>query len=155
VTEVIAQRAGHRPVLLDWPGVYRWAAHTTWGAAPVVLLSIGLGAAGLLLLTAQLKPRRPTRLPIATDDPATDAAITRAGLAHTLRRAVTGIDGVSRAHVTVRRHRARISVTSRAAGNNGESALRTSLTETARRQLDALHLMHPPVLSVRITTRER
>jgi hypothetical protein len=155
VTEVIAQRAHHRPVLLNWPGIYHWAAHTTWGAAPVVMLSAGLVAAGLLLLIAQLKPRRPARLPIAAANPATDAAITRGGLAHTLRRAVTGIEGVSHAHVTVRRRRARISVTSRAIGDTDKSTLRTSLTETARRQLDALRLSRPPVLSVRVSTRER
>jgi hypothetical protein len=153
--EVVAQRSHHRPVLLDWPAIYRWAAHTTWGAAPVVLLSIGLAVAGLLLLAAQLKPRRPARLPIAAADPATDTAITRGGLAHALRRAVTGLDGVSGARVTVRRHRARISVTSRGGGETDRTVLRTNVAETARRQLDALHLSRPPRLSVRLTTRER
>ncbi|MFI7545827.1 DUF6286 domain-containing protein [Actinoplanes sp. NPDC049599] len=155
VIEVIAQRTQHRPVLLDWPGVHHWAARTSWGAAPVVLLSVGLVGAGLLLLIAQLKPRRPARLPIAAAGTDTDAAITRGGLAHSLRRAVTGIDGVSEVQVTVRRHRARVRATTRAAGAAGLGALRTTLTETARRQLDALHLSHPPTLSVRVTTRER
>ncbi|MEV8510167.1 DUF6286 domain-containing protein [Actinoplanes sp. NPDC051475] len=154
VIEVIAHRTGHRPVLLNWPGVYHWAAHTSWGAAPVRLLSVGLVVAGLLLLIAQLTPRRPARLPITTTNPATDTAITRRGLAHSLRRAVTGIDGVSHAHVTVRRRRARINATTRA-GESDTGTLRTTLTETARRQLDALHLSHPPTLAVRVTTGER
>ncbi|MFI6244414.1 DUF6286 domain-containing protein [Micromonospora sp. NPDC050795] len=155
VIEVIAQRAHHRPVLLNWPGVYDWAARTSWGAAPVLLLSVGLVAVGLLLLIAQLTPRRPARLPIAAVNVATDAAITRRGLAHTLRRTVTGIDGVSHAHVTVRRHRARVSATTRATGDSDTSSLRATLTEAARQQLDALHLSRPPTLSVRVTTRER
>lgn len=155
VIEVIAQRAHHRPVLLDWPGLYHSAAHTSWGAAPVLLLSIGLVIAGLLLLIAQLKPRRPNRLPIAAANPATDAAITRGGLAHCLRRAVTGVDGVSQAHVTVRRHRVRVSAVTRVADDADAGALRSALTEAARLQLDALHLSHPPALSVRVTTRER
>ncbi|WP_199517295.1 DUF6286 domain-containing protein [Nucisporomicrobium flavum] len=151
VIEVIAQRAHRRPVLLDWPEVHSWATRTSWGAAPVLLLSIGLIVVGLLLLVAQLTPRRPARLPITAGNPATDAAITRGGLAHTLRRAVTDVDGVSRVHVRARRHRARISASTRATDID---AVRATLTETAQRQLDALHLSHPPTLSVRVTTRE-
>ncbi|MFI1991068.1 DUF6286 domain-containing protein [Actinoplanes sp. NPDC020271] len=154
VIEVIAYRVHHPPVVLNWPGVYRWAARTTWGAAPVVLLSVVLVIAGLLLLVAQVKPRRPARLPIAAADPATDAAITRRGLAHSLQRAVTNVDGVGRAQVTVGRRRTRIRVTTRA-GGSGTGRLRTTLTDTARRQLDALHLIRPPTLSVQVTTRER
>lgn len=153
VIEVTAQRVRHRPVVLNWPGAYDWATRTTWGAAPVLLISIALTVAGLLLLAAQLKPRRPDRLPIASADPATDAAITRGGLAHSLQRAVTDVDGVSQAHVTVRRRRTRIRVTTR--GDCDPSTLRTTLTGAAQRQLDALHLNHPPALSVRVTTRER
>ncbi|MEV4467647.1 DUF6286 domain-containing protein [Micromonospora echinofusca] len=155
VIEVIAQRAHHHPVLLDWPGVHHWAARTSWGAAPVLLLSIGLVIIGLLLLIAQLKPRRRTRLPIAAANPATDAAITRGGLAHNLRRTVTGIDGVGHAHVTVRRHHARVSATTRNATDSDRDKLRTTLTDAAQRQIAALHLNHPPTLSVRVTTRER
>ncbi|MFI7599382.1 DUF6286 domain-containing protein [Actinoplanes sp. NPDC049681] len=155
VIEVIAQRAHHDPVLLNWPGVYQWGTRTSWGAASVRLLSIALIVTGLLLLIAQLKPRRPARLPIAAANPATDAAITRSGLAHSLRRAVTAIDGVSHADVTVRRHRARIRATTGAGGESGTGTLGTTLTETARRRLNALHLRRPPNLSVRVTTRER
>jgi hypothetical protein len=151
--EVIAHRTRHLPVVLDWPGAHDWATRTTWGAAPVMLISIGLAATGLLLLAAQLKPRRPDRLPITSADPATDAAITRGGLAHSLRRAVTDVDGVSRARVTVKRRRTRIRVTTRSDADT--STLRTTLTGAAQRQLDALHLNRPPALSVRVTTRGR
>jgi hypothetical protein len=153
VIEVVARRAHHRPVVLDWPGAHDWATRTTWGAAPVLLISIGLTATGLLLLAAQLKPRRPDRLPITSADPATDAAITRGGLAHSLRRAVSEVDGVGRARVTVRRRRTRLRVTTH--GDTDRSTLRTTLTGAAQRQLAALHLNHPPALSVRVTTRER
>jgi hypothetical protein len=155
VIEVIAHRTHHRPVVLDWPGVYHWAARTSWGAAPVLLLSVGLVAVGLLLLIAQLTPQRPARLPITAVNVATDAAITRGGLALSLRRAVTGIDGVSHAHVTVRRHRARVSATTRFTGDSELGALRMTVTETARRRIEALQLIRSPTLSVQVTTRER
>ncbi|KUL41252.1 DUF6286 domain-containing protein [Actinoplanes awajinensis] len=155
VLEVSAQRANHRPLVLNWPGVYDWATRTTWGAAPVLLLSIGLTVTGVLLLATQLTPRRPDRLPISCSHPATDAAITRSGLARSLRRAVTEVDGVSQARVTVRRRRARIRVTARAGAASDTGALRTTLTEAARRQLDALGLTRPPALSVKVTAPER
>jgi hypothetical protein len=155
VIEVIAQRTHVHPVVLNWPGIYHWAAHTSWGAAPVRALSIGLVVVGLLLLVAQLKPRRPTRLPIAAGNPATDAAITRRGLAYSLRNAVTDIDGVNRAQVTVRRRRARIRATVRTTSVRNADTLRTTVTETAQRHLDSLQLIHPPKLSVRVATRER
>ena len=71
---------------------------------------------GALILTLELKPRRVTRLPLRSGDDATDAAVTRRGLAGMLRAAATGVDGISSATVKVRRRRARVTAASAARG---------------------------------------
>jgi hypothetical protein len=155
VVEVIAQRVGAGPAILDWPGLLRWAQHTTWGAAPVRVLSGGLALAGLGLLLVQLAPRRPDRLTMHSDDDATDAAVTRRGLIRAVRSAVTDLDGVADARVTVRRRR--IHVRAEAAGSEPTqvTALRDTLTQAARQCVDAFRLTRAPTLSVRVSTKER
>ena len=73
-----------------------------------------------LILALELKPRRVTRLPLRSAHDATDAAVTRGGLAGTLRAAATGVDGISSAAVTVRRRRARVTATSAARSRSAE-----------------------------------
>jgi len=77
---------------------------------------------GALILAIELKPRRVTRLRLRAADDATDAALTRSGLAGTLRAAATGIDGITSAAVTVRRGRARVAAKSAARGRAAASA---------------------------------
>ena len=71
----------------------------------------------------ELKPRRVTRLPLRSGDEATDAAVTRRGLAGTLRAAATGVDGISSAAVKVRRRRARVTAAAAARGRAAADAL--------------------------------
>lgn len=40
IVEVTAQRVGAGPTILDWPALVGWAQHTTWGAAPVRVISV-------------------------------------------------------------------------------------------------------------------
>src|SRR3954471_103296 len=83
VIEVVAQRIGSEPVLFPWPSVYQWAQQTSWGAAPVMLLSVLLVVVGLGLLVLQLMPRRPVQLALDSGDTPTEATVTRRGLART------------------------------------------------------------------------
>ena len=110
---------------------------------------------GALILALELKPRRVTRLKLRSDDNATDAAITRGGLAGALRAAALDIDGISKAATRVRRRRARITATAAARDRAAADTLRQPVTDAARRRLDDLQLRHPPRLRVRVIPRSR
>jgi hypothetical protein len=153
IIEVIAQRVGVDPVVFNWHATYRWAARTTWNAAAVRGVCLLLAVVGLALLTAQLKPRRPARLPVHGQDQATDAAITRRGLARTLAATVGDVDGISAARVAV--HRTRIKIKAQARADQPAMALREAARRAAQDRLDALRLRRPPRLAVRVSARER
>ncbi len=155
IIEVIAFAAQHSPVVLPLTTWYRWAGRTRWDQLVIQLWSGILIVIGLAVLALELKPPRVTRLRLRSFHDATDAALTRRGLAGALRTAATGIDGISAAAVTVRRHRASVTATSVARGRAGADALRQPVTQALQDQLDSLDLRHPPDLSVRVNTRSR
>src|SRR5207248_11400394 len=107
------------------------------------------------LLALKLKPRRITRLSLHAGNDATDAALTRHGLAGTLRGAATSIDGITGATVTVRRRRAWVSAKSAARGRAAAGALKDPVTQAARTRLEDLNLDRPPRLKVRVHPRRR
>lgn len=155
VVEVVAQRAGAGPTLLDWPAAVRWAQRTTWGSAPIRLTSGVLVLGGLALLLAQLAARRPDRLAMRGDGTATDAAVSRRGLTRAVRGAVTGVDGIAGARVTVRRRRIRVHAQTSVGESAQLTAVRDSTTRAARRRVDSLLLERPPALSVRVSPKGR
>ena len=116
IIEVIAYATNASPVIVHWPTWYHWADSTHWHAIVVRVSSAILIVVGVLILAVELKPRRATRLPLRSNNEATDAALTRSGLAGALRAAATSIDGITGAAVTVRRRRARVAATSAARG---------------------------------------
>ena len=95
IIEVIAFAVNHGPVVLHWTTWYRWAGTTRWDQLVIRVWSAVLIVIGAAILAVELKPRRVTRLPLRSDNDATDAAVTHRGLAGTLRAAATGVDGVS------------------------------------------------------------
>ena len=143
------------PLLVHWTTWYHWAQKTRWDALVVRVWSVILIIAGILMLAIELKPRRVTRLKLRSDDQATDAAMTRGGLAGSLRAAALDIDGISAAAIRVRRRRARITATAAARGRAAADTLRQPVTDAARRRLDDLQLHHPPRLRVRVNPRSR
>jgi Family of unknown function (DUF6286) len=153
IIEVIAVAAHHGPLVVPWTTWYRWASRTRWDQLVIQLWCGILIAVGAVLLVVELKPARVTRLSLRSGHDATAAAVTRRGLAKTLRSAATGIDGISAAAVTVRRRRARVTATTAARGDTAAEALRQPVTQTLQDRLDALGLRHPPTLSVRVNTR--
>jgi hypothetical protein len=152
VTEVAAHRLGVRPVVFNWHATYRWAQRTAWNAAAVRAGCLLIAVVGLAVLAVQLKPRRPARLSIRDGDPATDAAITRRGLVHTLAATVDDVEGVIARRVALHRSRVKIRVEARA--GQPETAVRDAVRRAAQDRLDALHLRHPPRLAVRVSSRE-
>jgi len=149
IIEVIAVRVGSATRVLNWHRFYDWAADTTWGAAPVRIAAVLLLLIGLAIIVSQVRRRRPDRLAITGDNRATDAAITRRGITHTVRHAVIGVDGVSKATVGLRRR-----LTVRGFTHAG-AADAESVTRTAQAAVDGLNLSHPPQLTVHMTSRER
>ncbi len=155
IVEVIAFAAHTGPVVVHWTTWYQWAARTHWNRAVVRVWSAILVVAGALVLLLELKPPRVTRLRLRSGDKATNAAMTRRGLAGALRAAAQDIDGISRAAVTVRRRRARVTATSAARGRAAASALKQPVTESVGQCLAGLDLRHPPRLTVRVIPRSR
>jgi hypothetical protein len=151
IIEVIADRAGTRTVVIDWHRIYEWAARTSWGAWPIRTAGGVLAVVGLALLTAQIRRRRPKRLAVTSDNDATDIAITRSGVANSIRHAIDDLDGVSGARVNVRQ-RITVHARTRAAQPTSEP---DAVANAARSAVDALQLRRPPPVSVRVATQER
>jgi Family of unknown function (DUF6286) len=155
IVEVIEFAVGAGPAIVHWPTWYHWAHTTKWNAHVIRVWSAILIVIGVLILALELKPRRITRLRLRSDNEATDATLTRSGLAGTLRAAATGIDGISGADVIVRRRRARIAAKSAARGRAAAHPLRRPVTQAVGDRLNSLNLHHPPRLKVRVITRRR
>ena len=155
IIEVIAFHIKSGPLVLHWTTWYHWASRTRWNQLVVQVWSAILIVIGLLILALELKPRRITRLRLHSREDATDAAVTRAGLARSLRAAAAGVDGISDATVKVRRGRARVAATSAGRGRPAADALSEPVTQTLQDRLDGLGLRHPPRLKVRVTPRSR
>jgi Family of unknown function (DUF6286) len=153
IIEVIAAAVNHSPVVLPWTTWYHWANRTRWDQLVIQVWSAILLAIGLLILAIELKPPRVTRMPLQSQNKATDAAVTRRGLAKALRAAATAVDGISAAVVTVGRRRARVTATAAARGRPAAEALREPVTQALQGRLDNMDLRHPPSLTVRVNTR--
>lgn len=155
IIEVIAFAVHAGPAVVHWPTWYRWVEKTRWDALVIKVWSVILIVVGALVLAVELKPRRVTRLGLRSEEKATDAAITRNGLAGALRAAATDVDGISKAAVTVTRRRARVAATSAARGPAAGAALKEPVSRAVRGRLDELDMRHPPRLTVRVTARSR
>ena len=155
IINVVAFALHASPVLAHWATWYKWAGRTRWNALVIKIWGIILLVIGLVLLALELKPVRVTRLRLQSDDKATDAAITRRGLAGALRAAALDIDGIAAAAVRVRRRSARITARSAARDRAAAAALTEPVTASARQRLDDLQMRHPPRLRVHVTPRSR
>ena len=155
IVEVIEFAVNSGPAIVPWTTWYHWANGTQWNAQVIRVWSAILILIGVILLALELKPRRITRLRLHSGNQATDAALTRSGLAGTLRTAATGIDGISSADVTVRRRRAVVAAKSAARGRAAADPLTQPVTQAVRDRLDSLDLQRPPRLKVRVATRRR
>jgi len=150
VIEVTAQRLGRRPVVVDWPRLHDWANRTPWQQGSVRVTCILLIVLGLLLLAAELKPSLPNRLAVRSD--VTDAAYTRRGVAATIRSAVSDVDGINSAAVSVGRRKVKVEATTAGLQPFTAESLREPATTAAQQRLDALELQEPPALAVNVNT---
>jgi hypothetical protein len=153
VIEVVAQRLGRDPAVVDWPRLYDWARRTPWQQGSVRVACILLAVAGLLLLAAELKRSKPDRLAVRSET--TDAAYTRRGVAGTIRSAVGDVDGIDSAAVSVSRRKVKVAATTAGLQPFTAETLQEPATAAAQQRLDALELLSPPALSVEVSTRSR
>jgi hypothetical protein len=150
VVEVVAERLGGGPAVVDWPHVYDWARRTPWQQGSVRVASILLVILGVLLLAAELKRSRPSRLAVRSST--TDAAYTRRGVAATIRSAVSDVDGINSASVSVSRRKVKVAATTAGLQPFTAESLQEPATAAARQRLEALELQAPPALSVQVST---
>lgn len=158
IIEVIAGRVSNRTAVVDWHPAYDWAKRTTWNAGSIRVACVVLILLGLALLIAELKPPRVSRLAADPDQAGAasiDTAYTRRGLAAAIRSAVTGVDGVRRASVKVKRRKIKVAATSAAQGKAAARSLRDPISDAARQRLEALKVRRAPSLSVHVTPRSR
>jgi hypothetical protein len=153
IIEVVAARTGRHAVVVDWHAAYNWAARTAWNSASIRVTAGILIALGLVLLVAELKPARVSRLAVqpSKGGPAgIDTAYTRRSVAYAIRSAVTDVDGIRDASVKVTRRKITIGATAAAQGKAAARALREPVTTAARQRLAALSLRHASALSVHV-----
>ena len=158
IVEVIADRADHRPEIVDWHPVYAWAKRTTWNGGSVRVTCAVLILLGLVLLIAELKPARVARLkadPVQPGAAPIDTAYTRRGLATAIRSAVTGVDSVRNAAVTVKRRKVTITANAAAQDKAAARGLREPVSAAARQRLTAMNLRSAPSVAVRVHPRSR
>jgi hypothetical protein len=151
VIEVVAQRLGRNRVVVDWPHLYDWVRRTPWQQGSVRVTCIALALAGLLLLAAELKRSKPSRLAVRSET--IDAAYTRRGVASTIRSAVSDVDGINSASVSVGRRKVKVAATTAGLQPFTAETLQEPATAAAQQRLDALELQSPPTLSVQVSTR--
>lgn len=155
IAEVIGFAVHHSPLLVHWTTWQGWAQSTRWDAFVVRVWATVLMVVGLVLVVLEFKPRRVARLPLLAVGQATDATVTRRGLARMLRNEATGVDGITGATVRVRRRRARVTAASGARGRAAAGALTEPVTQALGARLDGLGLRHAPRLTVRVVPRSR
>lgn len=145
--------AGQAPLLVDWRPAYTSGTHHAWDNAIVRVTAAVLLAVGLLLLLAELKPRRATRLRMTSTDPTVDAAITRRSLRSSLLARARQVDGISDAKASVGRRKVAVRAVSRLGSTETAQSLNGELDAALRRRLDELELAHTPRLRTRVAAR--
>ena len=158
IAEVIADRTSHHPAVVHWRSAYNWASTPPGTAGSIRVICGILIVAGLVLLIAELKPARVSRLPADPSEAGTDAidtAYTRRGLAAAIRSAVTAVDGVRSTAVKVRRRKVRIAAVASAQDRAAARSLHDPIADAARQRLTALKLRRTPAVAVRVSPRSR
>ncbi|MCW2540127.1 MAG: hypothetical protein JWN95_1852 [Frankiales bacterium] len=153
IIEVVADRINHRPALVHWHHAYEWLGRTEWLAGSVRVTCVLLILVGLVLLAAELKPPRVSRLRVSGSIPNTDTAYTRRGVATAVQSAVADVDGIRDTSISVSRRKVRLAATAGAADNGAAQQLREPVVEAAQQRLDALQLESAPSLSATIKPR--
>src|SRR6478609_2627620 len=94
IVEVIGYAINGESVLVPWMTWEQWAERTHFNSTVIKVWSIILIVVGAILLIAELKPRRVTRVGLQSDSRATETAITTKGIAAVAKAATSEVDGI-------------------------------------------------------------
>lgn len=120
-----------------------------WDDRGLVIAAVVVLVAGLLLLVAQLVPRRPSRLQVRSDRPDREVWISRRGLEGQLRRAAEREPPVQEARVRLSRRR--VKVTAAVPRHSPPSKeLGPGVRSVVGERLEEARLVQPPKLKVRL-----
>jgi Family of unknown function (DUF6286) len=146
---LISKYVGHQVHVLP-RGLFQ-AGHQLHWDDPRPLVASGVACVlGLLLIGLALRPGRYRVVPVASQDPYSVAAMTRAGLRRYLADAATTVDGIASAKVKVRRRRARVYAASSLRDVEG---LADQVETAVNDRLTVLAPLQP--LRARVTVRKR
>ena len=150
VAEVINAALNRPALFLPYRQAASFLRERPWSDGLVITIAALLLAVGLLLLIAELRPRRRAHLVLQPLDPQVTTTLSTRSVARVLENAAVHTAGVQRARATVRgrRVRLRLDVPARESADIANQAERN-----ARSALDGLQLRRSPRLTVR-TTRE-
>ena len=155
IVEVIAYAINGEHLIVNWMSWQRWAERTHFNSTVIKVLSIVLIVVGLILLLAELKPRRVTRVGLQSNDAGTDAAITTKGIAVVAKAATTDVDGISEASASASPRRVTVTATAAERDKAHAQALADPVTAAVQTRLDSLRMQRRPRLSVRVKPRSR
>jgi uncharacterized protein DUF6286 len=155
IVEVIGYAINGEHVIVDWMSWQRWAERTHFDSTVVKVLSIIFIVVGLILLLAELKPRRVTRVNLESDEVATDAAITTKGIAVVARTATADVEGISTASASASPRRVAVTATAAERDKAHAQTLTAPVTAAVQTRLDSLRMQRHPRLSVRVKPRSR
>jgi hypothetical protein len=150
--EVVFALLDREPWVLPWQGFADSLRNSTWDAGPVRAALIALGVLGLLILAAQLKPRRPSELDLAEITDGVSAGTSRRSLQRSLSRASGDVDGVSQSSVTARRRRVNVTAVTRL---HEPGDLESRVSSAVQSRLDSLGLDSPPKVKVSVRKEAR
>lgn len=153
IIEVVADRINHKPALVHWHRLYEWAGRTPWQAGAVRVICVLLVLVGLLLLIAELKPPRVTRLTLAEEAPGIDSAYTRRGVAAAVKAAVADVDGIRNVDSKVTRRKVTVTATAGATDRAAARQLTEPVTTAAQERLGSMTLKSVPSVSATVKTR--
>lgn len=145
--EVVSALLDREPWVVPWQGFADSLRNSTWDAGPVRAALIVLGVLGLLLLAAQLKPRRPTELELRQLTEGVQAGTSRRSLQRSLTRASGDVDGVSQASVKAKRRSVSVTAVTRL---RDPGDLESRVAGAVQDRLDSLDLKSPPKVKVSV-----
>jgi hypothetical protein len=155
IVEVVGERGlSSGPVIINWRGMLHWGQHNTWQAMSVELACGATAIIGLSVVMLQLKPRRPSRIPLQAGENTT-VALSRGGMAATVRSAALDVEGISGAKVRVGHSRIAVKVRSAAVTNTEAQAYAGPVRDAVSEQLDPLGPHRRQRIKVRVQTRTK
>ena len=149
VVEVVAAALDRPAVVLPYGPVAGWLRDNPWSAVAVIAIAVGLLVLGLLLLLAELRPRRRTDLVLTGHDPAVTTTLSTRSLGRVLETAATATPGVERARARARARRARLEVRVPVRDPAEVARIGREAEANATAALEELQLRRTPRLRVR------